>query len=357
MKDSAALISRLAESGDLTDAELSLLLQSSAHDAALFRAADAVRRKTFGNAVYIRGLLEISNYCVRGCRYCGIRKGSGAARYRLSPALLLDCCVRAYGKGFRTFVLQAGEDPFFGDDSVCGMVRSIKQHCPDAAVTLSLGERSRESYQAFFDAGADRYLLRHETADTAHYARLHPEDMSLERRKECLFVLKSIGFQVGSGFLVGSPWQRSEHLARDIRFLQELKPEMIGIGPFIAHHATPLRAFPNGGLDLTLRLIAVLRLLFPEALIPATTALASLSPEGRALGLQAGANVIMPNISPPDYRKFYDLYDNKVSTGCESAEGMAELEAQVLAAGYALSMGRGDAPSAGRIYERCLLAG
>ncbi len=329
------MIKRLRETQNLPDAQLLSLLGTDAYDAALFAAADAVRREQYGTDVYIRGLIELSNYCKNNCYYCGIRRENRCAeRYRLQPEQVLHCCKTGYALGFRTFVLQGGEDPWYTDARVCELVRAIKAAYPDCAVTLSLGEKPYDSYLAYHRAGADRYLLRHETATAAHYSQLHPAELSLDERKRCLFDLKRIGFQVGSGFMVGSPFQTLEHLLADLRFLQALQPDMIGIGPFLSHKDTPFCDHPNGDLQLTLRLVAILRLLFPKALLPATTALGTLHPQGRELGLQAGANVVMPNLSPEDVRKLYQLYDNKLATGAESVQGLMLLKEQVAACGY-----------------------
>ena len=319
----------------LTDAELLTLLSTDKYDRELSRSADGVRRQIYGDAVYIRGLIEFTNYCKNNCYYCGIRCGNkNAERYRLSKEDILACCKEGYGLGFRTFVLQGGEDNFYTDAVICDIVSRIRADYPDCAITLSIGERSRESYKAFFDAGANRYLLRHETADENHYKRLHPDSMSLKHRKECLFNLKEIGYQVGSGFMVGSPFQTLENIVADLRFLQELNPDMIGIGPYITHHETPFKDFKNGSLTLTLRLISILRLMFPYALIPSTTALGTIDPNGRELGLKAGANVVMPNLSPVKYRKLYDLYENKICTGEEAAQCRGCLQRRVENAGY-----------------------
>ena len=328
-------IQTFIQTKEITDEALKLLLQTSQYDTMLIDAADKVRREVYGDAVYIRGLIEVSNYCKNNCYYCGIRAGNNkVTRYRLSKEDILACCKEGYKLGFRTFVLQGGEDPYFTDEVLCDWVGAIRKQYPDCAITLSLGERSKESYQALFDAGANRYLLRHETADAEHYGKLHPEEMLLETRKQSLFALKEIGYQVGSGFMVGSPYQTLDFLVKDIRFLQELKPDMIGIGPYLTHLDTPFRDFPNGSFDLTIRLIAILRILFPWALIPATTALGTIRPDGREEGLKAGANVVMPNLSPVDVRKLYALYENKISTGEEAAQGKKLLEERVRKAGY-----------------------
>ncbi len=301
----------------------------------LMYRADMVRQEHYGTDVYIRGLIEFTNYCKNNCYYCGIRRDNKETlRYRLSNEDILDCCGEGYRLGFRTFVLQGGEDGFFTRDKVCQIVSSIKGKYPDCAITLSIGEWDRPDYQAFYDAGADRYLLRHETACEEHYNKLHPEEMSLSRRKECLFALKDIGFQVGSGFMVGSPYQTIDNIVKDIIFLAELKPHMIGIGPFITHRDTPFANMNSGSPNMTLKLISILRLSHPKALIPATTALGTIHPEGRELGLKAGANVIMPNLSPAKVREKYMLYDNKLSTGLEAAEGLKTLKEKVSSMGY-----------------------
>lgn len=337
------IIKTLKETRDLLDAELAALLETEEFDGALAAEADGVRRERYGDAVYVRGLIEFTNYCKNNCYYCGIRAGNrNAERYRLTKEQILECCESGYALGFRTFVLQGGEDPYFTDGRVCDIVSSIRETYPDCAITLSIGERPRESYEAFFRAGANRFLLRHETADGAHYGKLHPAEMSLENRKRCLFDLKEIGYQVGSGFMVGSPWQTTENLVADLRFLQELQPDMIGIGPYLVHKQTPFAQMENGSLKLTLRLISVLRLMFPHALLPATTALGTIHPLGREMGLKAGANVVMPNLSPAGVRKKYELYENKICTGDEAAECRRCLEQRVRAAGYRIVTDRGD---------------
>ena len=329
------LVHKLQTDRNLTDPELLTVLQTDAFDNALFAAADAVRRRVYGNAVFVRGLIEFTNICKNDCLYCGIRcSNSAVQRYRLDEDTILACCEEGYALGYRTFVLQGGEDPYYTDDRVCALVRRIRARFPDCAITLSIGEKSRASYLAFYEAGANRYLLRHETADEAHYAALHPDSLSAANRKRCLFDLKQIGYQVGSGFMVGSPFQTAENLVSDLRFLQKLDPDMIGIGPFIPAENTPFAHEPAGSLALTLRLLAILRLLFPHALLPATTALGTISPDGRELGLRAGANVVMPNLSPADVREKYKLYAGKICTGEESAQCRACLETRVRAAGY-----------------------
>ncbi|MDR1839507.1 MAG: [FeFe] hydrogenase H-cluster radical SAM maturase HydE [Treponema sp.] len=337
------IVYKLVTEKTLSDGELASILETDAYDDSLFTEADRVRRRIYGTDVYIRGLIELTNYCKNNCYYCGIRRdNSGLERYRLSPDQILDCCDTGYELGFRTFVMQGGEDNWYNDEVMCEIVSRIKSKFSDCAVTLSLGERAYDSYKALYDAGADRYLLRHETACDAHYRQLHPENMSLENRKKCLWNLKEIGFQTGSGFMVGSPYQKTEHLIADLRFLQELKPAMIGIGPYITHSDTPFKDFKSGSLELTLRLVSILRLMFPYALIPATTALGTIAPDGRELGLKAGANVVMPNLSPSSFRRQYALYDGKICTGEEAAECKGCLERRINLAGFKIVVARGD---------------
>lgn len=320
---------------DMTDKDLLSVLSSDKNDNELYISADKIRREFYGNKVYIRGLIEISNYCKNDCFYCGIRcSNRKLVRYRLEKDDILECCRVGYELGFRTFVLQGGEDLHYSDKMICDIVSSIKSEFSDCAVTLSIGEKSYDSYKAYFSAGADRFLLRHETANELHYNKLHPSSMSLENRKKCLFNLKEIGYQVGSGFMVGSPYQTTENIVEDLRFLQELKPDMIGIGPYMCHADTPFADFKNGDMKLTLRLISVLRHMFPYSLIPSTTALASIAPNGRELGLKAGANVVMPNLSPACFRKLYSIYENKISSGNESAQQLEALKKLVSDAGY-----------------------
>ena len=300
-------------------------------------------KKASAGRIFVRGLIEFTNYCKNDCYYCGIRRSNkNAARYRLTQEEILECCRAGYGLGFRTFVLQGGEDYFYSDDNIAAIVRAIKAQHPDCAVTLSIGERSRETYALWKQAGADRYLLRHETADCAHYAKLHPAELSSQNRQNCLYTLKELGYQAGAGFMVGSPYQTAENLADDLMFLQRLRPQMIGIGPFIPHHDTPFKDEPAGSVELTLVLLAVLRLLFPHVLLPATTALGTLAPGGRLLGIKAGANVIMPNLSPQNVRGKYLLYDNKLHTGAEAAEALNELQREVASIGYRIVSARGD---------------
>jgi biotin synthase len=330
-----SLIEDLYQNKDLPDTQLKKIIESNENEQELFKKADSVRREYYGTDVYIRGLIEFTNYCKNNCYYCGIRKDNKKVkRYRLDKDEILSCCEQGYALGFRTFVLQGGEDSAFSDELICDIVSEIKKLYPDCAATLSLGEKSFDSYSSYFNAGADRYLLRHETANAQHYRTLHPDSMSLENRKKCLWDLKKIGYEVGSGFMVGSPYQTTECLIEDLRFLQELQPDMIGIGPFISHQSTPFHDNKNGDLHLCLRLIAILRLMFPDALIPATTALGTIDQMGRELGLTAGANVVMPNLSPVNIRKNYELYDNKICVYEGAAQCRGCLENRVASMGY-----------------------
>ena len=307
------------------------------------QAAREVSLEQFGNRVFIRGLIEITNRCRNNCYYCGIRKENrNITRYELAQEEILSCCHEGYRLGFRTFVLQGGEAPAVKDEGMVETVAAIRQSFPDCAITLSLGEKSREAYERFFLAGANRYLLRHETCNEGHYHRLHPAEMSLSHRLQCLDWLKEIGYQVGTGIMVGSPYQTVDHLVEDILFIERFQPEMIGMGPFLPHHDTPFASFPPGDMELTLKLLSIFRLMHPAALIPATTALATLAPDGRERGILAGANVVMPNLSPSHQRAKYSLYDNKASAGAEAAEGLLKLEEQLKGIGYEVSKERGD---------------
>ncbi|MCM1505857.1 MAG: [FeFe] hydrogenase H-cluster radical SAM maturase HydE [Ruminococcus flavefaciens] len=338
------LIEKLYHEKNLSDSELKTLIESNEDSGLLADYADKVRREHYGKKVFLRGLIEISSYCKNDCLYCGIRRSNANAdRYRLSREEILSCCENGYSLGFRTFVMQGGEDSYFTDDFMCSLIYEIKQKYPDCAVTLSLGERSYESYRRMKESGADRYLLRHETASPELYSRLHPPEMSLKNRIECLYNLRSLGYQVGAGFMVGVPFQTTENLIEDLRFLQDLKPHMIGIGPFVPHHDTPFADRKGGTLGLTLRLLGILRLMFPKVLLPATTALGTISLDGRELGIKTGCNVIMPNLSPINVRKKYDLYDNKICIGEESAECRICLQRRIEGIGYEISSERGDA--------------
>ena len=343
--DCMGLVDKLESEQNLSDEEslAVLLCDDPEFDRYLTEKARAVRERIYGKDVYIRGLIEFTNYCKNNCYYCGIRaKNKNAERYRLSEEEIISCSDKGYELGFRTFVLQGGEDPFYTDERIVSIIRKIKERHPDAAITLSIGEKEKESYQRYFDAGVDRYLLRHETADKEHYEMLHPANMSYEHRIRCLKDLQSIGFQVGCGMMVGSPYQKTEHLIKDLRFLQEFKPEMVGIGPFIPHHDTEYADHQPGTVKMTLRLLSVIRLLLPEVLLPATTALGTIDPLGREKGISAGANVVMPNLSPVSVRGKYLLYDNKICTGDEAAECIRCLTQRVNKTGYQVVESRGD---------------
>ena len=317
--------------------------EAKAAAALLAEKADRLRRQIYGNQVYVRGLIEMTNYCKNDCYYCGIRRSNrGCDRYRLTEEQVLACCREGYELGFRTFVLQGGEDAWFTDERLEALIGEIKKGFPDCAVTLSLGERSPESYERLRQAGADRYLLRHETATKSHYETLHPETMSFENRMASLRILRSLGYQVGCGFMVGSPGQTAEHLAADLAFIRDFQPDMCGIGPFIPHAATPFAKWPAGSAELTCYLLSILRLMHPAVLLPATTALGTIDPAGREKGILAGANVVMPNLSPAAVRKKYALYDNKLSDGDESAQGVAHLRQRMAAIGYEIVTARGD---------------
>ncbi|MBQ7660444.1 MAG: [Clostridia bacterium] len=339
------LICKLRDTHALTEEEYGALIETrTAADAELLAAyAVQARKKIYGNDVYVRGLIECTNICKNNCYYCGIRRDNPHAdRYRLTGEEILTACKKGYELGFRTFVLQGGEDAYFSDAVLCDIVASIKENHPDCAVTLSLGERERESYLALYRAGADRYLLRHETADRAHYEKLHPKEMSFDRRMRCLNDLREIGYQVGCGFMVGSPDQTPGTLAKDLKFVETFRPDMCGIGPFIPHHETPFCDRRAGTVKLTCFLLSILRLIHPPILLPATTALGTIDPRGRERGILAGANVVMPNLSPLAVRKKYDLYDNKICTGEESAECRTCLETRMQSIGYRIVTCRGD---------------
>ncbi len=309
----------------------------------LFTIARLLTEENYGNKVFIRGLIEFSNYCKNNCYYCGIRKDNkNVDRYRLTKEEILECCSQGYQLGFRTFVLQSGEDDFYSADDIANLTSAIKNAHPDCAVTLSLGEKSRSEYELFRSAGADRYLLRHESADCSHYIKLKPPALTFENRIRCLHDLKELGFQTGAGFMVGSPFQGSESLAKDLLFLKDFQPHMVGIGPFIPHHATPFKDFPQGSVKLTLIMISLTRIFLPHALIPATTALGTADPLGREKGLLAGANVLMPNLSPVDVRKKYELYENKICTSSEAAECIECLKKRLEKIDRQIIIDRGD---------------
>ncbi len=344
------LADRLERDRILTKEEFTALIENRSDKLAeyVFEKARRIRHRIYGKDVYIRGLIEFTNYCGNDCLYCGIRRSNkNADRYRLTKEDILECCKTGHSLGFRTFVLQGGEDGFYTDDMLVDIIKAVKKIYPDCALTLSIGEKSRESYEKYFDAGADRYLLRHETADSGHYSKLHPTSLSLENRKRCLYDLKEIGYQTGSGFMVGSPFQTAECLAEDMIFLHDIQPHMVGIGPFIPHHDTPFADEKQGTLELTLFMLGLLRLMLPNVLLPATTALGTIDPNGREMGILAGANVVMPNLSPKGVRKKYLLYDNKICTGDEAAECRQCLERRMNKIGYRIAVSRGDFKSIG----------
>lgn len=339
------LIDKLRQTQMLSKEEWTCLIRNRTPELAehLFQQAREVRQEHYGNGIYIRGLIEFTNICKNDCYYCGIRKSNtNSERYRLTKEEILECCSHGYELGFRTFVLQGGEDGYFTDERMIEIVSAIKEQHPDCAITLSIGEKTFESYQKFYDAGAERYLLRHETYDSFHYEKLHPEILTAENRQRCLWDLKKIGYQVGTGFMVGSPYQTAENLADDMLFIKELNPQMVGIGPFVPHKDTKFAKEPAGTLELTLYMLGLLRLMLPKVLLPATTALGTIDPNGRELGILAGANVVMPNLSPLSVRKKYMLYNDKISTGDEAAESVAHLKLRMKNIGYEVVVSRGD---------------
>ncbi len=339
------LIETLATAHSLPQSDYQRLVEAHDDEAAAFAAglARQAAEKAYGRTVFIRGLIEISNICKNDCLYCGIRRGNAVcSRYRLTPEEILDCTREGYALGFRTFVMQGGEDSWFTDEVLCALIRKMKAVNPGCAVTLSLGERSTASYERLRAAGADRYLLRHETADPVHYGALHPREMSFEHRMNCLRTLRRLGFQTGCGFMVGSPRQTAAHIARDLKFIEEFRPHMCGIGPFIPHKDTPFRDKPAGSADLTCFLLSLIRLMHPNILLPATTALSSVEANGRERGILSGANVIMPNLSPANVRDKYMLYNNKLSSGPEAAQNLRDLKDRMDAIGYKIVVDRGD---------------
>ena len=339
------IIEKLERTHRLEEGELLTLLQGQNPDLQnrLAQKALDLRRRVYGDRVCIRGLIEFTNYCKNNCYYCGIRcSNTEAQRYRLTPEEILDTCAQGYRLGLRSFVLQGGEDPWFTSEKLAALIRDIKAQYPDCALTLSVGEHPKEAYALWKEAGADRYLLRHETADPVHYQQLHPETQTLQNRLQCLQDLKDLGYQVGCGFMVGSPGQGDEQLVKDLLLIQSLRPHMVGVGPFIPQKDTPFGEHPGGSVEKTLYLLSIIRLLLPEVLLPATTALGTLHPQGRELGLLAGANVCMPNLSPAAVRKKYALYDNKLSDGPEAAESMAALIQRLETVSCVPDLSRGD---------------
>ncbi len=340
-----ALIGKLCNNHSLEIDEYECLLENYSEGAfrLLKKHAQKLRHEIYGHEIFVRGLIEISNICKNNCYYCGIRRdNSNCERYRLSPEQILECSDEGYDLGFRTFVLQGGEDSYFSDSILGEIIRGIKSRHPDCAITLSLGERSVESYRFLREAGADRYLLRHETADEEHYHKLHPSEMSFTNRINCLRNLRELGYYVGCGFMVGSPFQTNKTLAKDLKFIEQFKPEMCGIGPFIPHKDTQFRDCKAGTLEQTCYLLSIIRIIHPPILLPATTALGTIDKLGRELGILAGANVVMPNLSPVNVRKKYELYDNKICTGEESAQCRSCLNNRMLSIGYEIVTSRGD---------------
>ena len=341
------LAQALASDHDLPDQDLRYLLETRDERAIAYlrQAAAETAVESFGRQIHLRGLIEFSNHCRNNCFYCGIRRDNGNVyRYRMTEEEILNSCKAGYALGFRTFVLQSGEDTWYNDVRLRALVRSIKTQFPDCALTLSVGERSRDSYRRLREAGADRYLLRHETADPEHYAKLHPRELSWERRMACLQDLKELGYQVGAGMMIGSPGQNAQCLVKDLRFLKTFQPHMVGIGPYLAHPDTPFAWERDGSPMLTLRVLSMVRLLLPQVLLPATTALNTILADGIEQGILHGANVVMPNLTPIQYRHNYTLYHDKRCTGAESAEGLDELRRRLQAIGYEIAAGRGDSP-------------
>ena len=353
--ENRGLIDRLRADTYLPREDLRTLLTTMTEEDAqyLYENARQVREKYYGKEVYLRGLIEFTNICRNDCLYCGIRRSNTRVeRYRLTAQEILDCCDKGYLLGFRTFVLQGGEDLFFTDERICAIVAEIRRRHPDCAVTLSIGERPRESYEAFFAAGAERYLLRHETINPAHYGMLHPAGLTIENRVRCLRDLREIGFQVGCGMMVGSPGQTPDYLLDDLLFMKDFRPHMIGIGPFIPHADTPFRDRTPGTLEDTLRLLGIIRLMHPQVLLPATTALGTIHPRGREMGILAGANVVMPNLSPTGVRDKYMLYDGKICTGDEAAECRRCMELRMEKIGCEVVCARGDSRVAWKGTEK-----
>ncbi|MBQ7957279.1 MAG: [Clostridia bacterium] len=338
-------VDKLLCNGILNKEELIALLECNDTQTNGYLRECAVKKRLeiYSNHVYIRGLIEISNICKNDCYYCGIRKSNkNCSRYRLKKEDILSCCKSGYNLGFRTFVLQGGEDGYYTDEVLCDIISSIKSEYPDCAVTLSLGERTKDSYKKLYDSGADRYLLRHETANADHYSKLHPAELTLRNRMDCLKNLKEIGFQTGCGFMVGSPYQTIENIAEDLLFIAEFKPQMVGVGPFIPHTDTPFKNEPAGDADLTCKILSIIRLMLPNVLLPATTALGSVEKDGREKGILYGANVVMPNLSPENVRDKYMLYNNKLSSGAEAAESLNLLKESMKKIGYETVVSRGD---------------
>ena len=340
-------VERLVKGDRLNASEMGQLLSSAVQDPTILQLLreNAVRtaRQQFGLGIYIRGLIELSSYCKCNCLYCGLRRSNrDAERDRRTAEEVLECCKEGYKLGFRTFVLQGGEDGTHSDEWLEMLICQMRSLYPDVAITLSLGERSEQSYIRLKRAGANRYLLRHEAANAALYESLHPDGRGLQHRLMCAEALQRSGYQVGLGMMIGVKGQTIDHIVEDLMLIERMKPEMVGIGPFLPHKATPLGGEPAGDLNLTLATIAIVRLLLPKALLPSTTALATLTPRGRLEGILSGANVVMPNLSPSDVRAKYAIYENKASWGKEAAEGLEALERELESIGYHIDYSRGD---------------
>ena len=347
MSDRRKIAEKLVKEHSLSAGEWHLLLEHPTQEIAEFlcKKAGEVTERIFGRQVYVRGLIEFTNICKKDCYYCGIRKSNSCVeRYRLTEEEILACCKEGYEAGLRTFVLQGGEDGYFTEERICALVREIHRKYPDCAITLSVGEWEKESYERFFEAGAERYLLRQETSNAEHYAMLHPENQKHSTRVECLKNLKDIGYQTGCGFLVGSPYQTIDCIVEDLLFLERFRPQMVGIGPFLPAKNTPFEGEKAGSSELTLFLLSAIRLMLPEVLLPATTALGTARSDGRLQGLRHGANVIMPNLSPVRVREKYALYDHKAHSGNESAEHLETLRTELAKENFTVAISRGDAP-------------
>lgn len=347
MQNQKSVATKLIREHSLSAAEWRILLENPTPELTevLRQSARELTDRMFGRQVYVRGLIEFTNICKKDCYYCGIRKSNSCAeRYRLSEEEILQCCKDGYTAGFRTFVLQGGEDGYFTEERLCHLIKEIHREYPECAVTLSVGEWERESYRKFYEAGAERFLLRQETSDEAHYGKLHPSGQMFSTRMECLYNLKEIGYQTGCGFLVGSPYQTLDCIIEDLLFLERFRPQMVGIGPFLPAKNTPFSEQPAGSSELTLLLLSVIRLMLPEVLLPATTALGTARKDGRLQGLLHGANVIMPNLSPKRVREKYALYDNKIHSGNEAAEHLEALRAELAKEDFTVAISRGDAP-------------